>query len=156
VVRQERGRDHGGPQRLRTSCGAIFSRAQASIRASRSSRTRPAAQRRCLAVGIGIARAIVPDQFRHEVFSDLTGERGVLMGALAASWKRNTTCFALTSTASEAFNETVEELTQSSSGWWTKNGMDWMYSNCSATAQRGAWTGSALQESRAAGLQGAL
>ncbi|MBN1943210.1 MAG: ketol-acid reductoisomerase, partial [Phycisphaerae bacterium] len=39
---------------------------------------------------------------------------------------------------SEAFNETVEELTQSLIRLVDENGMDWMYSNCSATAQRGA------------------
>jgi ketol-acid reductoisomerase len=39
---------------------------------------------------------------------------------------------------SEAFNETVEELTQSLIRLVDENGMDWMYANCSATAQRGA------------------
>ena len=41
-------------------------------------------------------------------------------------------------TPSEAFNETVEELTQSLIRLVDENGMDWMYANCSATAQRGA------------------
>ena len=41
-------------------------------------------------------------------------------------------------TPSEAFNETVEELTQSLMPLFAKNGMDWMYANCSTTAQRGA------------------
>jgi ketol-acid reductoisomerase len=39
---------------------------------------------------------------------------------------------------SEAFNETVEELTQSLIRLVDEKGMDWMYANCSATAQRGA------------------
>jgi ketol-acid reductoisomerase len=39
---------------------------------------------------------------------------------------------------SEAFNETVEELTQSLIRLVGQNGMDWMYANCSTTAQRGA------------------
>jgi ketol-acid reductoisomerase len=39
---------------------------------------------------------------------------------------------------SEAFNETVEELTESLIRLVGENGMDWMYANCSATAQRGA------------------
>ena len=41
-------------------------------------------------------------------------------------------------TPSEAFNETVEELTQSLIRLVDEKGMDWMYANCSATAQRGA------------------
>src|SRR5204863_2226479 len=41
-------------------------------------------------------------------------------------------------TPSEAFNETVEELAQSLIRLVDENGMDWMYANCSATAQRGA------------------
>src|SRR6202023_3340970 len=39
---------------------------------------------------------------------------------------------------SEAFNETVEEATQSLYPLIAENGMDWMYANCSTTAQRGA------------------
>ena len=35
---------------------------------------------------------------------------------------------------SEAFNETVEELTQSLMPLFAENGMDWMYANCSTTA----------------------
>ena len=38
----------------------------------------------------------------------------------------------------EKFNETVEELTQSLMPLVAENGMDWMYANCSTTAQRGA------------------
>jgi ketol-acid reductoisomerase len=39
---------------------------------------------------------------------------------------------------SEAFNETVEELTQSLIRLVAESGMDWMFGNCSTTAQRGA------------------
>lgn len=98
------------------------------------------AQERCLAVGIGIGSGyLFPTTFQHEVFSDLTGERGVLMGALAGVMEAQYDVLrAQGHTPSEAFNETVEELTQSLIRLVDENGMDWMYSNCSATAQRGA------------------
>ncbi len=95
---------------------------------------------RCLAVGIGIGSGYMFEtDFKREVYSDLTGERGTLMGAIqgifAAQYdelrKRG-------HTPSEAFNETVEELTQSLMPLVAENGMDWMYANCSTTAQRGA------------------
>jgi ketol-acid reductoisomerase len=98
------------------------------------------AEERCLAVGIGIGSGyLFPTTFEHEVFSDLTGERGVLMGALAGIMEAQYDVLrAQGHTPSEAFNETVEELTQSLIRLVDENGMDWMYSNCSATAQRGA------------------
>jgi ketol-acid reductoisomerase len=98
------------------------------------------AQERCLAVGIGIGSGyLFPTTFRHEVFSDLTGERGVLMGALAGIMEAQYDVLrARGHSPSEAFNETVEELTQSLIRLVDENGMDWMYANCSATAQRGA------------------
>ncbi|HZL41687.1 MAG TPA: ketol-acid reductoisomerase [Verrucomicrobiae bacterium] len=98
------------------------------------------AQERCLAVGIGIGSGyLFPTTFRHEVFSDLTGERGVLMGALAGMMEAQYDVLrARGHSPSEAFNETVEELTQSLIRLVDENGMDWMYANCSATAQRGA------------------
>jgi ketol-acid reductoisomerase len=77
--------------------------------------------------------------FRKEVFSDLTGERGTLMGAIqgifAAQYDE---LRGRGHSPSEAFNETVEELTQSLMPLVAENGMDWMYANCSTTAQRGA------------------
>ena len=74
-----------------------------------------------------------------EVYSDLTGERGVLMGALAGIMDAQYQVLRENGhSPSEAFNETVEELTQSLIRLVDENGMDWMYSNCSATAQRGA------------------
>jgi ketol-acid reductoisomerase len=97
-------------------------------------------QERCLALGIGVGSGyLFPTTFQHEVFSDLTGERGVLMGALAGIMEAQYEVLrAHGHSPSEAFNETVEELTQSLIRLVDENGMDWMYSNCSATAQRGA------------------
>ncbi len=98
------------------------------------------AEERCLAVGIGIGSGyLFPTTFEHEVYSDLTGERGVLMGALAGVMEAQYDVLRRHGhTPSEAFNETVEELTQSLIRLVDENGMDWMYANCSATAQRGA------------------
>ena len=98
------------------------------------------ATERCIAVGIAIGSGyLFPTTFRKEVCSDLTGERGVLMGALAGIMEAQyATLRRHGHSPSEAFNETVEELTQSLIRLVDENGMDWMYSNCSATAQRGA------------------
>jgi ketol-acid reductoisomerase len=98
------------------------------------------AKDRCLALGIGIgAGYLFPTTFENEVFSDLVGERGVLMGALAGIMEAQyDTLRKHGHSPSEAFNETVEELTESLIRLVAENGMDWMYANCSATAQRGA------------------
>jgi ketol-acid reductoisomerase len=98
------------------------------------------AYERCIALGIGIgAGYLFPTTFENEVFSDLVGERGVLMGALAGIMEAQyDTLRKHGHSPSEAFNETVEELTESLIRLVSENGMDWMYSNCSATAQRGA------------------
>jgi ketol-acid reductoisomerase len=98
------------------------------------------ATERCLALGIGIGTGyLFPTTFQNEVYSDLTGERGILMGALAGVMEAQyDTLRAHGHSPSEAFNETVEELTQSLIRLVDENGMDWMYSNCSSTAQRGA------------------
>ena len=98
------------------------------------------AEERCLAVGIGIGSGyLFPTTFRHEVYSDLTGERGVLMGALAGIMDAQYRILRKNGhSPSEAFNETSEELTQSLIRLVDENGMDWMYRNCSATAQHGA------------------
>ncbi|MBN1578576.1 MAG: ketol-acid reductoisomerase [Chitinispirillaceae bacterium] len=95
---------------------------------------------RCVALGIGVGSGyLFPTTFQKEVFSDLTGERGVLMGALAGIMEAQYEVLRKNGhSPSEAFNETVEELTQSLIRLVDENGMDWMYSNCSATAQRGA------------------
>ncbi|MBM4049933.1 MAG: ketol-acid reductoisomerase [Planctomycetes bacterium] len=98
------------------------------------------ARDRVVALGIGIGSAFLfPTTFRHEVYSDLTGERGVLMGALAGMLEAQYNLLRKYGhTPSEAFNETVEELTESLIRLVGENGMDWMFANCSATAQRGA------------------
>ncbi|MBN2006018.1 MAG: ketol-acid reductoisomerase, partial [Anaerolineae bacterium] len=98
------------------------------------------ATERTIALGIAIGSGyLFPTTFESEVFSDLTGERGVLMGALAGIMEAQYNLLRKHGhTPSEAFNETVEELTQSLIRLVDKNGMDWMYANCSTTAQRGA------------------
>lgn len=95
---------------------------------------------RTLALGIAIGSGyLFPTTFENEVYSDLTGERGVLMGALAGIIEAQYQVLRGNGhSPSEAFNETVEELTQSLIRLVDQNGMDWMYANCSATAQRGA------------------
>ena len=98
------------------------------------------AEERTIALGIAIGSGyLFPTTFEQEVYSDLTGERGVLMGALAGIMDAQYHVLRENGhSPSEAFNETVEELTQSLIRLVDENGMDWMYSNCSATAQRGA------------------
>jgi ketol-acid reductoisomerase len=98
------------------------------------------AKERCLALGIAIGSGyLFPTTFEKEVYSDLVGERGVLMGALAGIMEAQyDTLRKHGHSPSEAFNETVEELTESLIRLVAENGMDWMYANCSATAQRGA------------------
>ena len=77
--------------------------------------------------------------FKREVFSDLTGERGTLMGAIQGIFAAQYDLLRSKGhSPSEAFNETVEEATQSLYPLVAENGMDWMYANCSTTAQRGA------------------
>ena len=100
---------------------------------------------RTIALGIGIGSGyLFETTFQREAVSDLAGERGTLMGAiqgiLLAQFE---TLRAHGHTPSEAFNETVEELTQSLGPLFGEKGMDWMYANCSTTAQRGAldWMG---------------
>jgi len=98
------------------------------------------ARERALALGIAIGSGyLFATTFENEVYSDLTGERGVLMGALAGVMEAQYEALRRHGhSPSEAFNETVEELTQSLIRLVGQNGMDWMYANCSATAQRGA------------------
>ena len=98
------------------------------------------AKERTLALGIAIGSGyLFPTTFANEVYSDLTGERGVLMGCIAGVMEAQYNILRKNGhTPSEAFNETVEELTQSLIRLVAENGMDWMFSNCSTTAQRGA------------------
>lgn len=98
------------------------------------------AKERVVSLGIGVGSGyLFETDFRKEVFSDLTGERGVLMGAIAGVFEAQFNCLRKNGhSSSEAFNETVEELTESLMPLVAENGMDWMYANCSTTAQRGA------------------
>ena len=98
------------------------------------------AESRVKAMGIAIGSGyLFPTTFEKEVYSDLTGERGVLMGALAGIMEAQyNTLREHGHSPSEAFNETVEELTQSLIRLVDENGMDWMYCNCSETARIGA------------------
>ena len=98
------------------------------------------ARQRTLATGIAIGSGyLFPTTFEREVHSDLTGERGVLMGCLAGVMEAQYNLLRKHGhSPSEAFNETVEELTQSLIRLVAENGMDWMFANCSTTAQRGA------------------
>lgn len=98
------------------------------------------AQNRALALGIAIGSGyLFETNFEKEVYSDLTGERGVLMGAIAGIFEAQYNVLRQHGhSPSEAFNETVEELTQSLMPLVADNGMDWMFANCSTTAQRGA------------------
>jgi ketol-acid reductoisomerase len=103
------------------------------------------AKDRTVALGIAVGSGyLFSTSFEKEVYSDLTGERGVLMGCLAGVMEAQYNLLRKKGhTPSEAFNETVEELTQSLIRLVAENGMDWMYANCSTTAQRGAldWKG---------------
>lgn len=103
------------------------------------------AEEKALALGIGVGSGyLFETDFKKEVYSDLTGERGILMGALAGLFEAQYNVLRENGhSPSEAFNETVEELTQSLMPLVAENGMDWMFANTSVTAQRGAldWKG---------------
>ena len=98
------------------------------------------ARDKVIALGIGVGSGFLFEtDFKKEVFSDLTGERGTLMGALAGILEAQYNLLRKKGhLPSEAFNETVEELTESLILLVAENGMDWMFANCSTTAQRGA------------------
>ncbi len=98
------------------------------------------AKERVVALGIAVGSGyLFETTFKKEVYSDLTGERGSLMGAIQGLFEAQYNVLREHGhSPSEAFNETVEELTQSLMPLVAENGMDWMYANCSTTAQRGA------------------
>jgi len=98
------------------------------------------ARTKAIAMGIGVGSGyLFETDFYKEVTSDLTGERGTLMGAIQGIFAAQYEVLRSNGhSPSEAFNETVEELTQSLMPLVAENGMDWMYANCSTTAQRGA------------------
>lgn len=98
------------------------------------------ARERAFGLGVAVGSGYMYEtDFKKEVHSDLTGERGVLMGAIQGLFLAQYTVLRKKGhSPSEAFNETVEEATQSLYPLIGENGMDWMYANCSTTAQRGA------------------
>ncbi len=98
------------------------------------------ARDRVIALGIGVGSGyLFETDFKREVYSDLTGERGSLMGAIQGLFAAQYDLLRKKGhSPSEAFNETVEEATQSLYPLIAENGMGWMYANCSTTAQRGA------------------
>lgn len=98
------------------------------------------AKDRVLAMGIGVGSGyLFETTFQKEVYSDLTGERGILLGAIAGVMEAQYNLLRKKGhSPSEAFNETVEEATQSLIPLMGENGVDWMIANCSTTAQRGA------------------
>lgn len=98
------------------------------------------AREKVVALGIAVGSGyLFETDFKKEVYSDLTGERGTLMGAIQGIFEAQYNVLRKRGhSPSEAFNETVEELTQSLMPLVAENGMDWMYANCSTTAQRGA------------------
>ncbi len=103
------------------------------------------AEEKTLALGIAMGSGyLFYTTFEQEVYSDLVGERGVLMGAIAGIMEAQYAVLRKHGhSPSEAFNETVEEFTQSLIKLAAEKGMDWLYANCSTTAQRGAldWKG---------------
>jgi len=103
------------------------------------------AEEKTLALGVAMGSGyLFETTFENEVYSDLVGERGVLMGAIAGIMEAQYNELRRHGhSPSEAFNETVEEFTQSLIKLTAEKGMDWLYANCSTTAQRGAldWKG---------------
>ena len=98
------------------------------------------AEERVIASGIAIGSGhLFKTTFENEVHSDLTGERSVLMGLIQGAFKAQYDVLRSHGhSPSEAYNETIEEALQSLYPLIGQNGMDWMYSHCSTTAQRGA------------------
>ena len=98
------------------------------------------ARERTLALGIAIGSGyLFPTTFQNEVYSDLTGERGVLMGALAgvmeAQYQRPAQARPLPQRSLQRNRRRTDPEPDPPGG---QNGMDWMYANCTTTAQRGA------------------
>ena len=98
------------------------------------------ARDRCIATAFAIGSGhLFETTFEREVHSDLTGERCVLMGMLQGAFLAQYEVLRENGhSPSEAYNETIEEALESLYPLVSEKGMDWMYSNCSTTAQRGA------------------
>ena len=98
------------------------------------------AKDRCIATAFAFGSGhLFETTFEKEVYSDLTGERCVLMGLLQGAFLAQYEVLREHGhSPSEAYNETIEEGLQSLYPLVSEKGMDWMYANCSTTAQRGA------------------
>lgn len=98
------------------------------------------AQEKAVAMGVAIGSGyLYQTTFEKEVYSDLLGERGALMGGVHGMFLAQYEVLRERGhSPSEAFNETVEEATQSLYPLLGANGMDYMYDACSTTARRGA------------------
>lgn len=98
------------------------------------------AKERAIALGIAVGSGYLYETtFEKEVYSDLYGERGVLMGGIQGMFLAQYKVLRENGhSPSEAFNETVEEATQSLFPLIGQKGMDYMYAACSTTARRGA------------------
>jgi ketol-acid reductoisomerase len=102
------------------------------------------AEEKAVALGVAVGSGyLYKTTFQKEVYSDLYGERGCLMGGIHGMFLAQYEVLREKGhSPSEAFNETVEEATQSLYPLIGQNGMDYMYAACSTTARRGAidWT----------------
>ena len=98
------------------------------------------AEEKAVALGVAVGSGyLYKTTFEREVYSDLYGERGCLMGGIHGMFLAQYEVLRERGhSPSEAFNETVEEATQSLYPLIGQNGMDWMYAACSTTARRGA------------------
>ncbi|KAK7698698.1 Bifunctional acetohydroxyacid reductoisomerase [Diaporthe eres] len=98
------------------------------------------AEEKAIAMGVAVGSGyLYKTTFEKEVYSDLYGERGCLMGGIHGMFLAQYEVLRERGhSPSEAFNETVEEATQSLYPLIGANGMDWMYDACSTTARRGA------------------
>ncbi|ODV85077.1 hypothetical protein CANARDRAFT_28791 [[Candida] arabinofermentans NRRL YB-2248] len=98
------------------------------------------AEEKAIALAVAVGSGYVYETtFEKEVNSDLYGERGCLMGGIHGMFLAQYEVLRENGhSPSEAFNETVEEATQSLYPLVGKYGMDYMYDACSTTARRGA------------------
>ncbi|KAK3075025.1 Bifunctional acetohydroxyacid reductoisomerase [Teratosphaeriaceae sp. CCFEE 6253] len=98
------------------------------------------AEEKAVALGVAVGSGyLYKTTFEKEVYSDLYGERGCLMGGIHGMFLAQYEVLREKGhSPSEAFNETVEEATQSLYPLIGANGMDYMYAACSTTARRGA------------------
>jgi len=94
----------------------------------------------CLAMAFGIGSSYTFETtFEKETYSNLVGERCVLMGLIKGAISAQYNVLRKNGhSPAEAYTETVEEAFNSIYPLINDNGMECLYSNCSTTAQRGA------------------